>query len=85
MHAEANAIISAARSEMIGSTMYIACIKPENGELVSGTNSCAMCKRLIINAGVSKLVVRDTQDDFRVINVEDWISNDDSLEGKLGY
>ncbi len=85
VHAEANAIISAARSEMIGSTMYIACIKPENGELVSGTNSCAMCKRLIINAGVSKLVVRDTQDDFRVINVEDWISNDDSLEGKLGY
>ena len=85
VHAEANAIISASRSEMIGSTMYIACIEPESGRLVFGTNSCAMCKRLIINAGVSKIVVRDTKDDFRVINVEDWILNDDSLEGKLGY
>lgn len=85
VHAEANAIISASRSEMIGSTMYIVCVDPFNGELVSGTNSCAMCKRLIINAGISKIVVRDTVNDFRVINVEDWILNDDSLEGKFGY
>lgn len=85
VHAEANAIISASRSEMIGATLYMACINPDTGELMSGTNSCAMCKRLIINAGIAKVVVRDTADSFRVINVEEWIANDDSLEATFGY
>lgn len=85
VHAEANAIISASRSEMIGATLYIACIDPFSGELLPDTNSCAMCKRLIINAGIAKVVVRDTKDNFRVINVEEWIENDDSLDGVLGY
>ncbi|HOA85407.1 MAG TPA: cytidine deaminase, partial [Bacillota bacterium] len=49
------------------------------------TNSCMMCKRLIINAGISKVIVRDTRKDYRVINVADWIDNDDSLSGKFGY
>ena len=44
-----------------------------------------MCKRLVINAGISTLIVRDTKDDFRVINVEDWIEDDDSLSGVFGY
>lgn len=85
VHAEANAIISASRSEMIGATLYMVCIHPETGELMEGTSSCAMCKRLIINAGIAKVVVRDTKDSFRVINVEEWISNDDSLDGTFGY
>ena len=85
VHAEANAIISAARRDMIGATLYIACIDPETDELVPGTNSCAMCKRLIINAGIAKVVVRDTQDSYRAILVEDWVANDESLEGVKGY
>lgn len=85
VHAEANAIISASRSEMLDSTLYIACIDPIHGEIISGTNSCAMCKRLIINAGIQKIVVRDTIDDFRVINVEEWLENDDSLSDIFGY
>lgn len=85
VHAEANAIISAARSEMIGATLYMVCIHPETGELMGGTSSCAMCKRLIINAGIAKVVIRDTKDSFRVINVEEWIENDDSLDGTFGY
>ena len=82
---EANAIISAARRDMIGATLYMVCIDPETDELVSGTNSCAMCKRLIINAGIAKVVVRDTQDSYRAILVEDWVANDESLEGVKGY
>ena len=85
VHAEANAIISAARRDMIGATLYMVCIDPETDELVSGTNSCAMCKRLIINAGIAKVVVRDTQDSYRAILVEDWVANDESLEGVKGY
>lgn len=85
IHAEANAIIAASRDEMIGSTMYMACIDGKTGELVSGTSSCAMCKRTVINAGISTLIVRDTPEEYRIINVSDWIEDDDSLVGRLGY
>jgi dCMP deaminase len=61
------------------------CVDPATKELVPGTNSCSMCKRLIINAGVSRVIVRDTRDAYRVINVEDWVNNDESLEGTFGY
>ncbi len=86
VHAEANAIISASRADMIGSTLYLVCKDYKTKELVPGTNSCAMCKRQIINAGISTVIIRDTPDEFRVINVYDeWVVHDDSLEGKFGY
>ena len=85
VHAEANAIISASRRDMIGSTLYIACIDPATGTLIADTNSCAMCKRMIINAGIAKVVVRDTKESYRAILVEDWIENDESLSARRGY
>lgn len=85
VHAEANAIISARRSDMIGAALYLVCTDPSNGETVSGTNCCSMCRRLIINAGISDVIVRDTYDTYRIINVSDWIENDESLDGILGY
>ena len=85
VHAEANAIVAAERDRMIGSVLYLCCTSPEKGEVMGGTNSCMMCKKLIINAGISKVVVRDDAENFRVIEVSDWITDDDSLSGKFGY
>ena len=85
VHSEANAIIAAPREQMLGSTLYMACVSPEDGSLVPGTSSCMMCKRQIINAGISRVVIRDTPDDYRVIDVEEWITDDDSLSGNFGY
>ncbi len=79
VHAEANCIISASRRDMLGSTLYLACRDAKTGELQSGTNSCSMCKRLIINAGIKEIIVRDTKDEYRIIPVSRWIENDDSL------
>ncbi len=79
VHAEANCIISAARSESLGATLYLACRDPQTGEVVSGTTSCMMCRKLIINAGISQVIIRDTPTDYRVVHVEDWIREDDSL------
>ncbi len=79
VHAEANCIISASRRDMLGSTLYLACRDAKTGELQSGTNSCSMCKRLIINAGIKEIIVRDTPDTYRIIPVSRWIENDDSL------
>ncbi len=85
VHAEANAIIAAARERMLGATLYMVCVNPKNGELYPDTNSCMMCKRQIINAGITTVIVRDTKEEYRIINVADWIDDDDSLSGKFGY
>ena len=85
VHAEQNAIIAAPREQMLGATLYMACTSPVDGSLVSGCNSCMMCKRTILNAGISTVVVRDTPTEYRVINVSDWIEDDDSLSGRMGY
>ena len=81
VHAEANAIISASRREMLGSTLYLACVNPGSGELMEGSTCCSMCRRQIINAGIEKIIIRDTPTDFRVVSVEDWVEEDDSLPG----
>ena len=79
VHAEANAIISAARSEMLGATLYMACRDPKTGELIPGSTSCSMCRRQIINAGIDRVVIRMTETEYRTIPVSDWIENDDSI------
>ena len=85
VHAEANAIIAAPRDRMLGATLYMVCISPKTGEILPDTNSCMMCKRLVINAGITTVIVRDTKDEYRIVNVNDWIENDDSLSGQFGY
>ena len=85
VHAEANAIISAPRKDMLGSCMYLTGIDIATNDYIKNANSCLMCKRLIINAGIARVVIRDSKDSFRVVDVDDWIAHDDSLENVLGY
>ncbi len=85
VHAEANAIISAARKDTIGATLYMVGKEATNEEYVKNACSCSMCKRMIINAGIEKLIVRNTKDEYTEISVSNFIENDDSLEGVKGY
>ncbi len=85
VHAEANAIISASREQMLGSSLYLVGTEVSTGELIKNSCSCSMCKRLIINAGIETVYIRDTRDDYRMISVRDWIEEDDSLKGDYGY
>ena len=80
VHAEANCIISAARRDTLGATLYMACRNPETGDLIPDSTSCSMCRRLIINAGIQRVIIRDTPTDYRVVDVQkEWIDEDDSL------
>ena len=83
VHAEANAIISAARSELLDATLYMACVDPATGALIPGSSSCSMCRRQIINAGIARVVIRDTETEYRTVHVSDWIEHDDSLTPAL--
>lgn len=85
VHAEANAIISAARSQMIGATLYMVGVEAGTKEYVKNACSCSMCKRLLINAGIEKLIVRNTKEEYTIYNVLDFVNNDESLEMVEGY
>ena len=84
VHSEANALIAAPRELMLGGVMYQACIDYPTGELANNIDSCQMCKKLIINAGIETVIYRNTKDEYRIAEVKDWIFDDDSL-GKIGY
>ena len=79
VHAEANAIISASRRDMIGAVMYLVGRDAKTGELLHDTTSCSMCRRMIINAGITKIVARIGEADFTVTDVGEWIAKDDSV------
>ena len=85
VHAEMNAIINASREQMLDGVMYLAGVDAKTGELVKNACCCMMCKRLVLNAGITKVIVRETKDEFTVYETADWIENDDSLAGKFGY
>ena len=84
VHAEANAIISASRDKMIDATLYLTGVEPDGG-YVSNSCCCSMCKRMVINAGIKTVVIRDDAENYRAIDVNDWIENDESVQGAFGY
>ena len=79
VHAEANAIISAARRDTVGGTLYLVGRDARTGELLPDATSCSMCRRLVINAGLKKVVIRRTETEFQVVDVEEWVAQDDLL------
>ncbi len=86
VHAEANAIISAARRDMLGGTLYLVGIERSTGEYVKNASSCAMCKRMIINAGIRTVFVRNSASEYTSIDVDaEWVTQDESLDDTTGY
>ncbi len=79
VHSEQNAIISAKRNDMLGSTLYLVGINKRDGNYIKDNYPCTLCKRMIINAGIEKVVMRDNKEKYRIENVSDWIQNDDTL------
>ncbi|MBQ6626744.1 MAG: cytidine deaminase, partial [Ruminococcus sp.] len=79
------AIIHASRDAMLGATLYLVGKDAKTGEYVENACACSMCKRMIINAGIKKIIIRNTKDKFTAIYVDEWIQNDESLDAVLGY
>ena len=79
VHSEQNAMISAARKDMIGATLYLVGINKRTNEYVTDNEPCTFCKRMLINAGIKEVVMRDTKTEYRVEQVDNWINEDDSL------
>ena len=76
---------AASREEMYDATMYIVGVDAQTNEVLNDIDSCMMCKRQIINSGISTVVFRVSETEYEVVKVRDWVINDDSLGGTFGY
>ena len=85
VHAEQNAIISASRKDMIDSTLYLVGVRKDTGEYEEEADSCQLCKKMIINAGIKQIIIRENKNKYKVVGVEEWIEKDELLEGKTTY
>lgn len=85
VHAEANAIIHASRNDMLGATLYLVGRNAADGAYVENAGPCSMCRRLIINAGINRVIIRNSKQEYTTVEVSDWIRDDESLIGKFGY
>ena len=79
MHAEANAIISASRRDMIGASIYLVGRDARTGEQLHDAMSCTMSKRQILNAGIARVKISTGETEYITIPVSDWVENDDSI------
>ena len=85
VHAEANAIISASRRDLLDSTIYMVGIETSTGEYVAHARPCAMCKRMIINAGIKNIVEKKKKNEYEIIDTQEFIDNDETLDLVTGY
>lgn len=85
VHAEMNAIIAAAREDMLGGTLYLVGQEMPSGDYVREAAPCTMCKRMIINAGITRVIIRDDRDSYRFIDVQTWVDQDETLLGQFAY
>ena len=86
VHAEANAIISASRRDMVGGTLYLVGKNAQTGEILGDATSCAMCRRMVINAGIVRVVIRKTPTEFEIVDVAQWVEGDQysTISGQWG-
>ena len=71
-----------ARPELQACPFFIDAIKgpdAQTGALLGDATSCSMCRRQIINAGLERVVIRRTPTEFEIVQVSDWVAEDDSL------
>ena len=69
----------------MGGTLYLVLYKVETEEYDPVSNSCQMCRKLIIISGIKKVIVRTSDSEYIEVDVDEWIQNDDLLEGKYTY
>ena len=85
VHDEQNDILSATRRDIIGAPMYIMGKNVQTASVEPKSSCCMICKRIVINAGIKEVIVREPNNGYTIYKVEDWINDDDSLKGEFGY
>lgn len=69
---------------MIDSKLYLVGIRKDTGEYEENADSCQLCKKMIINAGIKEVIIKE-KNGYRKIDVNTWVEKDDLLDGKITY
>lgn len=85
VHAEQNALLSASRRETLGADLYLVGKSVKDNNLIENSEPCSLCKKLIINSGIVTVYIRNSRNDYNVIQVQTWIDNEELLFGINGY
>ena len=86
VHAEMNAIIHAARADMIDSTLFLVGLEAVDRAVVENARPCKICTRLIINAGIKTVKALEPNDMVTEYTVADFVGDDDiDVSGVRGY
>nr|MCK4930121.1 dCMP deaminase family protein [Nanoarchaeota archaeon] len=78
VHAEMNAIINAARAgvSLLGGDMYTHGTKIYQGQNKPFNMApCFICKKMILNAGIKRVIGNTEDGKYKIFNVEDWIKD----------
>ena len=72
-HAEQNAIINSARAgvSLLQGNIYIYA-QNDKGETIDGF-PCFICKKMIINAGLNKIICSSKDGDYKIFSVRNWV------------
>ena len=89
VHAEQNAIINAARAgvSLLGGDVYIFGSEPEGGSPINAY-PCFVCKKMLLNAGLARVVCSTSDGGFLIFLVDDWARDwreGDILDDKHQY
>ena len=71
VHAEQNAIISASRKDMIGGILYLSGIDAKTEKRLETSEPCSMCKRFILNAGITTVIMRNGEN-YKILDTNEW-------------
>ncbi|MBW7569404.1 MAG: deaminase [Succinivibrio sp.] len=80
VHAEANAIVNGNPLDVVGATLYLAGTDAASNNATKQMRPCSMCQRLILNAQIARVVMRDV--DGNLVS-EDPLTWDDDLPEKI--
>jgi dCMP deaminase len=84
LHAEQNALESVGMDDKINADMYLVGIEIDANEYIKSANSCSLCKKLIINAGIKNVYIRETKTEYRIVNPQEWVKSKAYI-GDNGY
>lgn len=84
VHAEANAIINAARAgvSLLNGDMYLYTARKDeaNGSVSVKAYPCLMCKKMIINAGINRFIGNTEEDGLIEYKIQDWVNRWQEIE-----
>lgn len=87
VHAEMNAIIQASKEELEDSTLYLYGVEQVDMDgtwwYVKSPRPCVNCRRAIMNAKISNVIVQTTDTNYSSFNVKSWSLVEDEIVG--GY